>query len=62
MKNKNLLSFICTLVVMLGSYYFMLPPINLTSFEFYAFLAYVVIVFLVFKYNPKNICKGKKNK
>lgn len=50
MKNKNLLSFICTLVVMLGSYYFMLPPINLTSFEFYAFLAYVVIVFLVFKY------------
>lgn len=50
MKNKTLFSLICTLICTFIAYYFMLPPINLMCFEFYAFFTFVILLFLFFRY------------
>ena len=41
---------VCTLVIGLTIFYLFLPPINITSLEFYSFLIFLILVYLCFRY------------
>ncbi len=45
---KILISLLGTVVGAVIAYYFMLPPINLKSYDFYIYAAFIVLLFIVF--------------
>lgn len=47
--KKSLMSLVCTIFVGAISFYFVLPPLNFSSMEFYSFLSFLIIVYLIFK-------------
>ena len=52
---------VCTLVIGLTIFYLFLPPINITSLEFYSFLIFLILVYLCFRYvifDIRNIGNG----
>lgn len=49
MKKKSLLfAILAEIVVLVGYYYFALPPINPSSFEFWGFVIFGMIMFIIF--------------
>ena len=52
---------VCTLVIGFTIFYLFLPPINITSLEFYSFLIFLILVYLCFRYvifDIRNIGNG----
>lgn len=47
--KRFLLALVCTIVVGIVGFYIFLPPLNFSSIEFYSFLSFLIIVYLVFK-------------
>ncbi len=70
MKNKKIITILLTIVVIAIAYYFWLPPINLSSYDFWIFLLFSILIYFVinifntFSFNDRiiNFVSINKNK
>ena len=62
---KNILkALVCTVIIGLITFYLFLPPINITSLEFYVYFVFIVCIYLFFRFfvfDLKNVGKLVQN-